>query len=90
MHSNRRSGLEDLAMASCTIVIAVCNIRRFGTPSVSRTQGVAASVGSTGDSCDKLLAESLDELFETEVIHRRDPCNSRTAVELATLEWADW
>jgi putative transposase len=48
------------------------------------------SVGSTGDSYDNAMAESIIGLFKTEVIHARGPWRSLDAVEYATLEWVDW
>lgn len=52
--------------------------------------GVAASVGSVGDSYDNALAESVIGLYKTEVIRRRGPWRHVEAVELATLEWVHW
>jgi transposase InsO family protein len=52
--------------------------------------GIAASVGTTGDSYDNALAESIIGLFKTEVIWPRGPWRSLEAVEYATLEWVDW
>jgi len=52
--------------------------------------GIEPSVGSVGDSYDNALAETINGLFKTEVIHRRGPWRSFEAVEFATLEWVDW
>jgi putative transposase len=52
--------------------------------------GINASVGSTGDSYDNALAESIIGLYKTEVIRRRGPWKNDEAVEFATLEWVDW
>ena len=52
--------------------------------------GVQASVGTTGDSYDNAMAETIIGLFKTEVIHERGPWRSLDAVEYATLEWVDW
>ena len=52
--------------------------------------GVEASVGTTGDSYDNAMAETIIGLFKTEVIHVRGPWRSLDAVEYATLEWVDW
>jgi len=52
--------------------------------------GIEPSVGSTGDSYDNALAESINGLYKTEVIRRRGPWRSLEAVEFATLEWVDW
>ncbi|WP_432804972.1 IS3 family transposase [Escherichia coli] len=48
-----------------------------------------ASTGSTGDSYDNAMAESIKGLYKAEVIHRKSWKN-RTEVELATLTWVDW
>lgn len=52
--------------------------------------GINASVGSTGDSYDNALAESIIGLYKTEVIRQRGPWKNVEAVEFATLEWVDW
>jgi putative transposase len=52
--------------------------------------GVEPSVGSTGDSYDNALAETINGLYKAEVIHRRGPWRSFESVEYATLEWVDW
>ncbi len=52
--------------------------------------GIQASVGTTGDSYDNALAESIIGLFKAEVIWRRGPWRSLDAVEYATLVWVDW
>ncbi|QJZ88289.1 IS3 family transposase [Escherichia coli O157:H7] len=51
--------------------------------------GLLASTGSTGDSYDNAMAESINGLYKAEVIHRKSWKN-RTEVELATLTWVDW
>ncbi|WP_404850133.1 IS3 family transposase [Enterobacter ludwigii] len=48
-----------------------------------------ASTGSTGDSYDNAMAESINGLYKAEVIHRKSWKN-RAEVELATLGWVDW
>ena len=52
--------------------------------------GIEPSVGSKGDSYDNALAETINGLYKTELIHKRAPWKSREAVELATLEWVTW
>jgi transposase InsO family protein len=52
--------------------------------------GIQASVGTTGDSYDNALAETINGLYKTEVIRRRGPWRNIEAVEYATLEWVDW
>ena len=50
--------------------------------------GIEPSVGSVGDSHNNALAETLNGLYQAEVIHRQSWKN-REAVELATLTWVD-
>ncbi len=57
--------------------------------SLAYTQRLQASTGSTGDSYDNAMAESINGLYKAEVIHRQSWKN-RQEVELATLAWVDW
>jgi len=50
---------------------------------------IQPSVGSRGDSYDA-LAESINGLYKSEVIHRRGPWKTCEAVELVTLQWVHW
>jgi transposase InsO family protein len=52
--------------------------------------GMESSVGSKGDSYDNALAETINGLYKTEVIHKRGPWRTVDEVEYATLEWVDW
>jgi putative transposase len=52
--------------------------------------GIEPSVGNVGDSYDNALAETINGLFKTEVIHRRGPWRNLEAVAFATLAWVDW
>jgi putative transposase len=52
--------------------------------------GIEPSVGSVGDSYDNALAETINGLFKTEVIHPNGPWRNLEEVEFATLEWVDW
>ncbi len=51
---------------------------------------IALSVGSVGDSYDNALAETINGLYKTEVIHPNGPGRNAEEVEFATLEWVDW
>ncbi len=51
---------------------------------------IEASVGSVGDSYDNALAETINELYKTEVIRHRGPWCNIDDVEFASLEWVDW
>ncbi len=52
--------------------------------------GFKASVGSVGDSYDNALAETINGLHKTEVIHKDGPWRGWEDVEQATLIWVDW
>ena len=51
--------------------------------------GIAASVGSRGDSYDNALAESFHGLYKTELIRHCGPWRGLDDVEYATLEYLD-
>ena len=51
--------------------------------------GLLASTGSTGGLHDNAMAESINDLYKVERIHRKSWKN-RTEVELATLTWLNW
>jgi transposase InsO family protein len=50
--------------------------------------GIEPSVGRRGDSY--ALAETINWLYKTELIHRRAPWKTKESLELATLEWLSW
>ena len=52
--------------------------------------GIESSVGSTGDSYDNAMAESIIGLFKTESIWPQGPWKNIDEVEYATLQWVDW
>lgn len=52
--------------------------------------GIAGSVGSTGDSYDNALAESINGLYKAELIKPRKPWKGVDDVEIATAEYVDW
>lgn len=52
--------------------------------------GLRASVGSTGDSYDNALAESVIGLFKTELVRWEGPWRGLDDLELATLGYVDW
>ena len=47
--------------------------------------GVEPSFGSAGDSYDNALAETINGLYKTELVHNLAPWKSLQALELATL-----
>ena len=52
--------------------------------------GIRPSVGTTGDSYDNALAESLNGLYKTELIHAIGLLDDEIAVEWETCKWVDW
>ena len=52
--------------------------------------GVVNSVGSKGDSYDNALAETVNGLYEAELIRRRKRWHSLEELELATAAWVHW
>jgi transposase InsO family protein len=52
--------------------------------------GIAASIGSVGDSYDNAMAESLNGTFKAELVHLHGPWRSRAQLELAIIEWIHW
>ena len=55
-----------------------------------REAGIAASIGSVGDSYDNAMAESLNGTFKAELVHLHGPWRSRASLELAIIEWIHW
>lgn len=51
--------------------------------------GIEPSAGSVGDSCDNSMAETINGLYEAEVIHLRS-WKTMQEIELAMLDWVDW
>lgn len=51
--------------------------------------GLDCSVGTTGDSYDNALAESVNGLYKTELVHRQS-WHTVTDLEIATFQWVDW
>jgi putative transposase len=49
--------------------------------------GIAASVGSRGESYDNALAESVNGLYKAELIWRRERWRTIAEVEFATADW---
>jgi putative transposase len=47
-------------------------------------------LGCIQHSYDNALAETINGLYKTEVIHRRAPWKTKESLELATLEWVSW
>jgi transposase InsO family protein len=52
--------------------------------------GIEPSVGSVGDSYDNALAETINGLYKTELVHRQGPWRNMQELEMATLGWVDW
>ena len=52
--------------------------------------GIEPLVGSVGDSYNNALAETINGLYKTELVHRQGPWRNMQALEIATLGWVDW
>jgi hypothetical protein len=52
--------------------------------------GIAASVGTTGDSYDNALAETINGPYKTELIKRRGPWRTVDHVQYGTAEYINW
>ncbi len=52
--------------------------------------GIKPSVGTVGDSYDNALAETINGLYKTELVHNLGPWKSMQTLELATLKWVHW
>lgn len=52
--------------------------------------GIESSVRSRGDAYDNVLAETINGLYKSEVIHHLGPWKGLEDVEYATLEWVAW
>jgi putative transposase len=52
--------------------------------------GAKCPAGTTGDSYDNALAESVNGLYKTEIIRKRGPWLTADDIEIATLEWVGW
>ncbi len=52
--------------------------------------GARPSIGTVADSYDNALAETINGLYKTELIHRQRPWRTIDDVELATLGWVHW
>lgn len=83
MRWSRRCGPVVRLAPSITAIKALSYTERL------KEAGLLASTGSTGDSYDNAMAESINGLYKAEVIHRKSWKN-RAEVELATLTWVDW
>jgi putative transposase len=54
------------------------------------TAGIAASVGTVGDSYDNAMAEALNGTFKAELVALHGPWRTRQELEIAVIEWIDW
>ena len=64
--------------------------RQTYTPEI-KERAVRMLIEAAGDSYDNALAETVNGLCKSEVIHYlKKSWNGVNDVELATLEWVDW
>jgi transposase InsO family protein len=52
--------------------------------------GIAASIGSVGDSYDNAMAEALNGTFKAELVHLHGPWRTRHQLETAIIAWINW
>jgi len=52
--------------------------------------GLAASIGTVGDSYDNAMAEALNGTFKAELVTLHGPWRTRRQLEIAIVEWIDW
>ena len=52
--------------------------------------GIEPSVGSTGDSYDNALAETINGLYKAELVHKLGPWKTVESLEWETLKWVSW
>jgi len=52
--------------------------------------GIAASIGSVGDSYDNAMAEALNGTFKAELVKLHGPWKTRAQLEFAIIRWVDW
>ena len=55
-----------------------------------KEENISLSVGRKGDAYDNALAETINGLYKTEVIHSNHSWKGKADVEFATLEWVHW
>ena len=54
------------------------------------TAGLAASIGTVGDSYDNAMAEALNGTFKAELVTPHGSWRTRRQLEIAIVEWIDW
>ena len=60
-------------------------------PEIKRVWKVNFCVYGARKICyDNALAETINGLYKTELIHHRGPWKTKAALEMATLEWVAW
>lgn len=69
---------------------AGCQYTSFRYSEQLAEAGIAASIGSVGDSYDNAMAEALNGTYKAELVRHRGPWRTRAAAEFATIEWIDW
>ena len=51
---------------------------------------ISPSVGSLDDSYDNAMAETINGIYESEVIEHEGPWKGKADVEMASLNWVHW
>ena len=77
-------------MTSFITQIVEYSTSRSRTGRLLRDAGIAPSVGTTGDSYDNALSESVKGLYKAEMFRPHGEFNGTADLEWATLLWVDW
>jgi transposase InsO family protein len=69
---------------------AGCQYTSFRYSDRLHEAGIAASIGSVGDSYDNAMAEALHGTFKHELVYLHGPWRTRRQFERAAIDWIDW
>ncbi len=69
---------------------AGCQYTSFRYTDRLHEAGIAASIGSIGDSYDNAMAEALNGTFKAELVYLHGPWRTRVQFERAAIDWIDW
>jgi putative transposase len=69
---------------------AGCQYTSFRYTDRLHDAGIAASIGSVGDSYDNAMAEALNGSFKAEFVYLHGPWRTRGQFERSAIDWIDW
>jgi putative transposase len=82
--------LSSEAFSFSTFSDAGCQYTSFRYSDRLLEAGIAASIGSVGDSYDNAMAEALNGTFKSCTRQAPRPEADRAQLELAIIRWVDW